>query len=247
MFHLFILIALFSCVQSCDITQKNLNSALIKSVKKGNLETLKNLLDQGADIDCANDLGDRPITLAVENQNLGIIKALLKRGADVNAKDGNSRTPLMLAMECQDLRKKSAKQIFETLLDQCPNLATEDVDGNTALSDAAEANSCYYLQEMLTRFDAQHLAGIKNRNGQNLTDLVLLEHDSRKTKLLCRNRLFKDQVTKILISKIEAIASNDGHLSAEVISTLVHGLKEFPELVDKKKRPRHEFEHNYFI
>jgi hypothetical protein len=245
MFHFFIFISLFYHTHSSDITQKKLNSALIESVQNGNLESIKNLLDQGADIDCANDLGDRPITLAVEIQNLGLIKALLNQGADVNAIDGNFRTPLMIAMECQDLRRKSSKQIFETLLDQCPNLAIEDMDGNTALSDAVEAHSCYYLKRMLTRFDAQHLASIKNKNGQNLTDLVLQEHDPRKTKLLCGSQLFKDQVSKKLISKIENIASHDGDLSAEVISTLVHGLKEFPELVDNKKKPRHE--HSYFI
>jgi ankyrin repeat protein len=247
MFKFAICLIISFFLQSGEISQKKLNLKLIQLVQNGNLATIKNILDQGADLNCANKLGDRPLTLAIENQNLGVLNELLRRGADVNALNGNLRTPLMVAMECQDLRRKTSKQIFESILDHCPNLAIEDLDGNTALSDAVEAHSCYYLQQILKRFAPEHLAAIKNKNGHNLTDLVLQEHDSRKTKLLCDYQPFKNQVARKLISKISNIASQDGQLSAEVISTLVHGLNEFPELVKERKKPRLEHEYNYFI
>ena len=96
---------LFICVivHASEVTQKELNKNLIQSIKANDLVLTKKLLDQGADINCANRLGDRPITLAIENQNLRLVMELLERGADVNAVDGNNRTPVMRAMECLSL------------------------------------------------------------------------------------------------------------------------------------------------
>ena len=241
---------LFLCViiHASEITQKKLNQDLIKSIKENKLAVTKKLLDQGADINCANSLGDRPITLAVENQNLRLVMELLERGADVNAVDGNNRTPIMLAMESQNPQKKSCKLIYEYILDQRPDLTIVDTDGNTALTDIAEANTSYYLELLLKRFDAEYLAGIKDKDGCNLTDLILREHNSRKTQALCIFPIFKKQVSARLISKIANIAAHQGDLSAQVISTLAHALDKFPELVEPEKiNKRARLEGDYFI
>lgn len=242
MFKFYISILLFSLLAS-EINQKKLNSGLIQSINHNNLESVRIFLAQGADKNCANRRGDRPITLAIENQNLALVNELLDIGADVDAVDGNNRTPLMLAMEYQNSESKS---IFDRVLVNCPNLAIEDLDGNTALTDAVEAKDCYYLNKLLTSFDSEYLAAIKNKNGQNLTDLVLQERNSRKTMLLCNYPIFKNQVAKKLISKITNIASHDCPLSAEVVATLAHGLDKFPEFGEIRKKPKIE-EHNYFI
>jgi ankyrin repeat protein len=247
MSNIFIYLIFSLIAQAGQISQKKLNQSLIKSVRNGNLDNVKDLLSQGADINCVDELGDRPLTVAIENQNFNLVEQLLENSANVDATDGNRRTPLMLAMEPQDLRKKSSKLIFEKVLDHCPNLAIEDLDSNTALNDAVEANNCYYLQKLLERYDTEYLSTIKNKNGQNLTDLVLQEHDQHKTNLLCNYPIFKNQVAMKLISKITNIASQECHLSAEVISTLAHGLDKFPEFVKPSKKPRLEANHHYFI
>jgi hypothetical protein len=227
-----------------EITQRKLNSLLIKSINHNKLAAVNTYLEQGADINCANRLGDRPITLAIEKQNYPLVHELLARGADVDAHDGNNRTPLMLAMECQN---SDSKAIFERVLVDCPDLAIADLDGNTALTDAVEAKDCYYLKKILTIYDAGYLAGIKNKNNQNLTDLVLQEQDSRKLHLLCNYPIFKNQVTQRLISKLTNIAAHECPLSAEVVSTLAHGLNKFPEFGENRKKRRIEPEHSYYI
>jgi ankyrin repeat protein len=241
---------LFICVivHASEVTQKELNKNLIQSIKANDLVLTKKLLDQGADINCANRLGDRPITLAIENQNLRLVMELLERGADVNAVDGNNRTPVMRAMECQNPQKKTAKLIFEYILNQGPDLTIADLDGNTAITDIAEASTSFYLELLLKRFDSEYLARIKDKAGCNLTDLILREHNSRKTQALCISPLFKKQVAESLISKIVNIAAHEGALSAQVIGSLAHGLDMFPEFAERESNRKKQCpEHDYYI
>lgn len=49
-----------------------------------NLETAKQLIDAGADVNAGNYLGVTPLILAARNQNPDIIAALLDAGADPN-------------------------------------------------------------------------------------------------------------------------------------------------------------------
>jgi ankyrin repeat protein len=243
MLKIFIYLCLFA-LRAAEISQKKLNLSFIKSVNHNNLESAKILLKKGADINCANKRGDRPITLAIENQNYALVNELLDYGANVDAVDGNNRTPLMLSMESQT---SGSRAIFDRVLVGCPNLAIVDLDGNTALTNAVEAKDCYYLKKLLSSFDHAYLAAIKDKNGQNLTDLVLQEDNFSKTKLLCNYPIFKNQVSRILISKITNVALHDCTKSSQLIAELAYGLNKFPEFEENRKKRRIEPEHSYYI
>jgi ankyrin repeat protein len=51
----------------------------------GNIEEIKNLIEQGADINAPGQFGDTPLHKAADSRQLETAKILLENGADVNA------------------------------------------------------------------------------------------------------------------------------------------------------------------
>lgn len=72
---------------------------LIKAAKKGNLELVNSLLENGVDVNSRDEKGWTPLIWASFNNYTALIKTLLKKGADVNAKDNEGRTALILAAD----------------------------------------------------------------------------------------------------------------------------------------------------
>lgn len=96
------------CEQSVDILLKNGadihtcdekgNDIFIKSIRRGNLNIIKNLVDVGADINHKNSIGLSSIHSAAIRGNNDIINFLLTKGADINAEFDGGETPLMTAI-----------------------------------------------------------------------------------------------------------------------------------------------------
>ena len=63
------------------------------------VETIKVLLDRGADIDARANDGKTALILAAFLGRSGAVEILLERGADVNAADNGGRTALSLAKD----------------------------------------------------------------------------------------------------------------------------------------------------
>ena len=77
------------------------NQALIKAVKEGDLERVRNLLDEGADV---NARCGEPLIEAVLAGHTEIVQLLLERGADPDAKDEeHAITVLMYAAQEADV------------------------------------------------------------------------------------------------------------------------------------------------
>ena len=64
---------------------------------QGNTDTIKLLLDNGANPDEQNKEGQTALMLAAERGHLATAKVLLASGANINIKDNNNNTALMLA------------------------------------------------------------------------------------------------------------------------------------------------------
>lgn len=66
---------------------QNLNEALWEAARKGEVETVKKLIAQGAEVNAKTRHGATALFYAADRGNVEMIKALLERGADINLKD----------------------------------------------------------------------------------------------------------------------------------------------------------------
>lgn len=77
---------------------EHLNNELFDTVRKGNLDRVKDLIEKGADINSSDNDGNTPVHLAAKEGNLDVVKYLIEvKEVDLNAKDNNGNTPLHLA------------------------------------------------------------------------------------------------------------------------------------------------------
>lgn len=73
-------------------------SGLSEAVEAGELQSVRTLLDQGADTEVIDDNGLTPLQLAAYLGHRDIVTALVSAGADIHARDRFGRTPLMHAV-----------------------------------------------------------------------------------------------------------------------------------------------------
>jgi ankyrin repeat protein len=121
---------------ACD--QQAAYPPLIQAARTGSLDTIKVLLDSGADINLPAPTGDgwdaTPLQHAILARQAGAVRLLLERGADPNRAGGpNSPAPLLLAAGDTD------PAFVTLLLAHKANPAIEGENGVTPLSRAVSA------------------------------------------------------------------------------------------------------------
>jgi len=93
--------------------------ALMAAVKEGNIEAVKQHLDDGADVNAEGGLGT-PLHFAADEGHKEIAELLIAKGADVNVKTEDGLTPLDRAIKYQrtetaDLLRKHGGKTGEEL------------------------------------------------------------------------------------------------------------------------------------
>ncbi len=88
------------------------DSALMRAVRSGKLESVRLLINRHADVNSVNKQGYTPIQLAALSGTTEKAKLLIEAGAELNAKDATGRTALDLAQRRTDA---SGKEISELL------------------------------------------------------------------------------------------------------------------------------------
>ena len=86
--------------QSCQET----TSPLALAIESGDLESVRYLLEAGADVNqkITGDDGDKaPLHIAAENPSVDILRYLIKQGGDIKAKDSDGRRPYDYAKEAE--------------------------------------------------------------------------------------------------------------------------------------------------
>jgi ankyrin repeat protein len=73
------------------------NKKLLDASRDGHLNSVKKLLEAGADVNAKDDYGDTALIGASKNGHTQIVKELIKEGADASAKNDNGYTALTLA------------------------------------------------------------------------------------------------------------------------------------------------------
>jgi ankyrin repeat protein len=123
--------ALFSIVLAGE-----LESSLIMYASFGDLTSVSNLVEKGANINARDTLGMTVLTNTVRmgDHNKEVALFLIDKGADVNVYDKNGWTPLMHAARAGSL------DIVRALIEKGANLNVQDEYGNTALMHASGAS-----------------------------------------------------------------------------------------------------------
>ena len=117
------------------------------AVVEGDVESLRGLLEGGADVDERDSKGLTPLMLAALNRRVDIVEVLLEYGADVEAEDKSGWRPLRYAIKGGDAG------VVKLLLEHGADLHVEYKDGWSPLEAAVERGDGE-LVELLLRYGA---------------------------------------------------------------------------------------------
>ncbi|MBN1981654.1 MAG: ankyrin repeat domain-containing protein [Chitinivibrionales bacterium] len=134
----------------------NEKTALHYASSNGLFETVKLLVQHGANVNARDDHKETPLMKAINKEYLEIAKFLIENGADVNAKNIDSITPLHITTNIgltlmtsdgkflsKGLTTKSNEDALcfaQILIDKGANINTKDKDGETPLDWAKKCN-----------------------------------------------------------------------------------------------------------
>ncbi len=104
------------------------NNALFQAVVTGNIDEVKSLIAEGADINAENRMRWTPLHTAIRNRKQEIAELLIAEGADVNKTDNRGMTPLIVAVDA------GQKEIVELLVPRVENINAMGSRGDNALS-----------------------------------------------------------------------------------------------------------------
>ena len=102
-------------------------TALIDASKNGDLEKVKLLIENGANIEVKDNNGDTALILASYYRYLEIIQYLVEKGANINATNDNGWTSLMYASKYGEL------ETIKYLLENGADVNIKNKNGNAAL------------------------------------------------------------------------------------------------------------------
>lgn len=143
-------------------------AGLIRSVRKGQLDLVKGLLDFGVSVDAREETGRSVLFLAVRQGEIKLVNLLVNRGANLDLSDHNGQTALMEAISQAD------KHVFDRLMKAGPDLNKRDQQGNTALLLAVEEGNTTFTRSLI-----QAGADINLANKIGKTPLMLAVMDSK--------------------------------------------------------------------
>lgn len=182
---------------------------LLAMSQDGNLIKVKKLVEEGADVNTADEeTGDTPLILATSRNHLDIVKFLVENGADINATDKNGATALTIASHM-------SHEIARYLIKGGADVNATDAHGWTALllaSGSGEIKSAELLLENGANTE------IANKKGTALMHAVLFCGDVEMVELLLKynaNVNAKDSKGKTALM----IASKQGN--AELVRLLL--------------------------
>jgi hypothetical protein len=117
---------------------------LVKAAFENNLEAVRMLLSQGAEVNVIDkDVDTSPLAEAVSQGNLEMVRALLAAGADVNKKNRSGHTPLM------NLDEDATPEIVLALVSAGAKVNAKDEEGMTALMNATSADNAAVVQALI--------------------------------------------------------------------------------------------------
>jgi ankyrin repeat protein len=82
---------LLGCAQEADA--QTMQTQLIAAAERGDTATVRQLLQQGANVDARDQRGRTPLMAATHGDRVDTVAALIQAGADVNIRDNQLDNP----------------------------------------------------------------------------------------------------------------------------------------------------------
>ena len=174
------LIEIFIAEKGVDATVgRYLDPALIWAVKKKYMDIFKHLLDNNADLNIQNSMGNTTLVEAVRWERMEIVKLLIDNGADLNIQNDIGNTVLIFSV------REGKTKIVKLLIDNGADLNIQNNSGNTALMLAVSSG---HTEAAKLLIDNKADLNNKNMYGQTaLTDAASSGH-TKAAKLLIDNK-----------------------------------------------------------
>lgn len=151
--------------QNLDAQDKDGYTALIIAARQGDAQLVRLLLNAGVDADIVDEYGWTALIGAIYSLNAPeLVKLLLDGDANANIVIKRERTPLMIATSAG----RTGAELLKLLLDAHANVDAQDIEGNTALMEAAMGDEPKMVTVLL-----QGGADPRIRNKYGLTALDL--------------------------------------------------------------------------
>jgi ankyrin repeat protein len=200
-----------------------LNTAILSdpihdAAKEGNLETIKKLVKDGADVKAKDYKGITPLYYAAnynsEHEKIDIVKFLINNGANVNAKNNEGMTPLHIAVYFENL------DVVKFLVVNGADINAKDDEGKTPLHKAAR-----YANTEAVKFLVVNGADVNTKDKEGYTPIQLAAR---------HNNLVTVEILSSLERKKESetIKKDDQLVKIEQVETLLEKIN-IPEQKEK--------------
>lgn len=171
-------------IDSPNVPQQQLDTALLNAVRKRNDQEVERLLASGASVDAQDDLGQTPLHHAELHHDLNMTQLLLAKGADPNINATSDGSPLHRAIQNEN------SEIAEYLLSRGADIHIQNDKGNTPLHEAAYYNSPDMIR-LLIKHDVN--PSFLNRDGKTALAILGKGDHSGVSSEEARNLLLKQE------------------------------------------------------
>lgn len=185
---------------------------LLQAVSRGQLQQVRALLDQGADINVKESKsGQTPLISASFKQRKKLVQLLLDKGADVHARDINGETALMAAAE------KGNTSIVKMLLENGADINAGDKWKETAL---------------IITLRKHKLAAAKLLIDKG-ADIRVKDNFYQRTPLIWASNLGDIELVKLLLEKGAQVNAEDIEKKTALVHAAHNGHQQIRELLLK--------------
>ncbi len=151
-------------VSSIDQSEVSMN--LILAAQQGDVEAVARLLEQGADVNVANNRGVTPLIAAAYQNNVEVAKLLIEAGANVNVQDNTQQSAYLITTS------EGYVELLRLTLEAGADVHSLDSYNGTGLIRAADRGHVEIIEELLkTDIDIDH---INRLNWTALLEAIIL-------------------------------------------------------------------------
>lgn len=217
------------------------NSPLMYAAAVGSLESMRLLLDAGADPNLANDFAATPLMWCASDG--AKVRLLLSKGANVNARSNLGRTPLLIAATID-----GSSEVARLLIEKGADVNARDKGGSSVLAQAAGSNNVEVALLLIARKAEVNtvdqggytpLINAANSGNRSLAMVKLLLEHGAKVNVKTGDTAELVKNGPIQIGKVTALHGASAQSNAETVEALLKAraevnagdVRQYPPLV----------------